>query len=70
MQNLIKNYQTEIKVESWMKLHQLINSNLEQLKGIIVKDGGPKRMENAKTALTNLIDALNAQLYNIDKKAA
>ena len=65
MQNLMTNYQTEIQFESWVKLHQLINSNHEQLIGIILKDGGPKKMERAQIALNNLTDSLN-----IYKKAA
>ena len=65
MQNLIKNNQTEIKSESWIKLHELICSNQEKFNSIIIKDGGPKRMHNSKIALKDLTDSLNTY-----KKAA
>ncbi len=65
MQNLMKNYQPEIQSESWMKLHDLICSNQDKFNRIIMKDGGPKRMHNAKIALKDLTDSLN-----IYKKAA
>ena len=65
MQNLIKDYQTEINSESWIKLHGLICSNQEKFNSIIMKDGGPKRMINSKIALKDLTDSLN-----IYKKAA
>jgi transposase len=70
MQNLIENHQRKIKLESWINLHQLINLNLEQLNCLIIKDDGLKRREKAKIALTNLIDSLNAHIYNVDKKVA
>ena len=60
MQNLIKDYQTEINSESWIKLHELICSNHEKFNSIIIKDSGPKRMDNARIALNDLIDSLNA----------
>ena len=59
MQNLIKNNQTEIKSESWIKLHGLICSNQEKFNSIIMKDGGHKRMINSKIALKDLTDSLN-----------
>lgn len=70
MQRLMTNYQTEIKFGSWVILHQLINSNHEQLLDIIRNDGGPKRMQKAQTALSSLIDSLNAHISYVDKKAA
>ena len=70
MQNLMTNYQTEIQFESWGKLHQLINSNHEQLLEFIRKDGGPKRMQKAQIALASLIDSLNAHISHVNKKAA
>jgi len=60
MQNLMTNYQTKIQLESWVKLHQLINSNHEQFNDVILKDGGPKKMEKAQIALNNLTDSLNS----------
>jgi len=60
MQNLIKDYQTEINSESWIKLHKLICSNHEKFNSIIAKDSGPKRMDNARIALIDLTDSLNA----------
>lgn len=70
MQNLIKNYQTEIKFESWIKLHELICLNRDQFNTIIINDGGPKKMEKAKTALMNLIDSLNIHINHVHNKAA
>jgi transposase len=65
MQNLIKNYPSEITPESWIKLHDLICANQDKFNRIIIKDGGPKRMHNSKIALKDLTDSLNAY-----KKAA
>jgi len=65
MQNLINNYQKDIKPESWIKLHGLICLNQDKFNSIICEDSGPKRMEKAQIALTNLIDSLNAQLHKI-----
>jgi transposase len=70
MQNLIKDYHTEIEFESWVILHELMSSNHEQLLYIIGKDGGPKRMQKAQIALSSLIDSLNAHISHVDKKAA
>ena len=70
MQNLIKNYQTEIKFESWIKLHELIHLNRDKFNTIILNEGGQKKMEQAKTALMNLIDALNILINHEHKKAA
>ena len=65
MLNLINDNQAEIKPESWFKLHELICLNQEKFNSIIIKDGGPIRMNNAQIALRNLTDSLS--LY---KKAA
>lgn len=65
MQNLMTNYHTEIQFESWVKLQQLINSNHELFNDIILKDGGPKKMEKAQISLKNLTNSLNTH-----KKAA
>lgn len=70
MQNLIKNYQTEIKFESWIKLHDLICSNHEIINSIIIKDGGPQKLQKAKTALINLIDSLNILINHVNKNVA
>lgn len=70
MQNLLKDYQPEINSESWLKLHELICSNRDQFNTIIINDGGPQKMEKAKTALRNLIDSLNIHINLVHKKAA
>ena len=70
MQNLIKTYHAKVEFDSWMKLYQIINANLEQLNTIIIKDGGPKRIKNAQLALINLFDSLTIIVNGVHKKAA
>jgi transposase len=70
MKNLMISNQTEIKLESWIKLYQLINANSEQLNDIIINDAGPKKKQCAKIALKDLIDSLNTLIYDVNKKAA
>lgn len=70
MQNLIKTYHAKVEFDSWMKLYQIINANLEQLNTIISEDGGPKKMKNAQIALVNLFDALTVIVNGGYKKAA
>lgn len=70
MANLIENYQTEIESESWFKLHKLVLMNYDQIITIIINNGGPRKMESAKTALVNLIDSLNNHIHHGYKKSA
>ena len=70
MQNLIDAYQTEIEATSWVKLHGLVNMNYDRIIKIIMNDGGPRKMDGAKTALVNLIDTLNKQIHHSYKKSA
>ena len=70
MQNLIKTYQIKVRFDSWLKLYQAINTNLEQLNSVIIKDGGPKRMVNAKIALMNLIESLTIIVNTVNKISA
>ena len=65
MQNLIENYQTDIKPESWITLHGLICSNQERFNSIICKNPGTNKKEKAQLALTGLIVSLNAQLHKM-----
>ena len=70
MQNLMKTYQEKVELASWIKLHQIINTNIEQLNTIISKDGVEKRMKKAQLALINLFDALTVIVNGLHKNAA
>jgi transposase len=70
MKNIIETYWDKVTWKSWIKLYEVINSNVEQFNKIILNDDKPKRKKKAKTAFMNLMDTLRIRIETVQKKTA